>query len=196
MKLEVKDIDISSGGSLIAVLNKKDADKMDLHSRDRVKIVKGSKIETVLLNIGGSPLDSDQDGLTDQEEISKFGTNPLNPDSDNDTYLDGEEVSAAPAISGEVDWQDISVNLTAGPHALEWRYVKDNQDSEGDDAGWIDEVRIRYSGDILVDFVPSVTSLPDSYITSSSDYVEKINKKLNSSGCKSPHRDLNSRPLH
>ena len=38
---------------------------------------------------------------------------------------------------------------------------------------------------------------PDSYITSSSDYVEKINKKLNSSGCfKSPHRDLNSRPLH
>ena len=38
--------------------------------------------------------------------------------------------------------------------------------------------------------------LPDCYITSSSDYVEKINKKLNSSGCKSPHRDLNSRPLH
>ena len=54
MKLEVKDMDISSGGTLIAVLNKKDAKKMDLHKRDRVKIIKGNKIETVLLNIGES----------------------------------------------------------------------------------------------------------------------------------------------
>ncbi len=54
MKLEVKDMDISSGGALIAVLNEKDAEKMDLHSRDRVKIIKKGKIETVLLNIGES----------------------------------------------------------------------------------------------------------------------------------------------
>jgi len=54
MKLKVKDMDISSGGSLIAVLNKKDAQKMDLHSRDRIKIIKGKKIETVLLNISES----------------------------------------------------------------------------------------------------------------------------------------------
>ena len=54
MKLEVKDMDISSGGSLIAVLNRKDADKMDLHSLDRIKIIKGNRIETVVLDIGTS----------------------------------------------------------------------------------------------------------------------------------------------
>ncbi len=37
-------------------------------------------------------LDSDQDGLTDQEEVIMYKTDPLNPDTDNDTYLDGEEV--------------------------------------------------------------------------------------------------------
>ncbi|MBW2989553.1 AMP phosphorylase [Candidatus Woesearchaeota archaeon] len=54
MKLEVKDMDISSGGPLVAVLNTKDAEKMDLHSGDRVKIIKNSRVETVLLNIGES----------------------------------------------------------------------------------------------------------------------------------------------
>jgi AMP phosphorylase len=54
MKLEVKDMDISSGGALVAVLNGKDADKMDLHSLDRIKIIKGNRIETVVLDIGTS----------------------------------------------------------------------------------------------------------------------------------------------
>ncbi len=54
MKLEVKDMDISSGGPLIAVLNEKDAEKMDLHKGDRVKVIKKGKVETVLLNIGES----------------------------------------------------------------------------------------------------------------------------------------------
>lgn len=35
--------------------------------------------------------DSDNDGLTDQQE-SLYGTNSLNPDTDNDGYLDGDEV--------------------------------------------------------------------------------------------------------
>lgn len=56
MKLQVKDMDISSGGPLVAVLNENDAKKMDLHSMDRVKIIKikRGKVETVLLNIGES----------------------------------------------------------------------------------------------------------------------------------------------
>lgn len=54
MRLKVKDMNISSGGALIAVLNKKDAKKMDLHSKDRVKIIKKGKIETVLLDIAQS----------------------------------------------------------------------------------------------------------------------------------------------
>lgn len=36
--------------------------------------------------------DSDQDGLFDKEEIDVYKTDPLNPDTDGDSYLDGEEV--------------------------------------------------------------------------------------------------------
>ena len=54
MKLRVKDIDISSGGPLIAVLNHKDAAMLDLHVMDRIKIKKGKKIETVVVDIAQS----------------------------------------------------------------------------------------------------------------------------------------------
>jgi hypothetical protein len=38
-------------------------------------------------------LDSDGDGLTDKQEFIN-GTDPNNPDTNNDGYLDGEEVKA------------------------------------------------------------------------------------------------------
>jgi len=45
-------------------------------------------------DLGTNPrlVDSDSDGLSDWEEIRIFDTDPLNNDSDGDTYLDGEEV--------------------------------------------------------------------------------------------------------
>lgn len=45
--------------------------------------------------LGTSPskVDTDDDGLFDLEEVEIYHTNPLNPDSDGDTYLDGKEVS-------------------------------------------------------------------------------------------------------
>ncbi|MBI3027003.1 AMP phosphorylase, partial [Candidatus Woesearchaeota archaeon] len=54
MKLKVRDIDISSGGPLIAVINYKDAAMLDLHVMDRVKIKRGRKIETVVVDIARS----------------------------------------------------------------------------------------------------------------------------------------------
>lgn len=36
--------------------------------------------------------DSDDDGLNDKEEIKIYKTNPNEPDTDGDTFLDGEEV--------------------------------------------------------------------------------------------------------
>ncbi|MFC1591806.1 hypothetical protein ACFL43_04725 [Thermodesulfobacteriota bacterium] len=41
----------------------------------------------------GSAGDSDSDGLSDDDELSKYGSNPLDDDTDGDGYLDGEEVS-------------------------------------------------------------------------------------------------------
>jgi hypothetical protein len=40
----------------------------------------------------GTPLDSDNDGLTDEEEVTVYGTDPDLPDSDSDFLLDSEEV--------------------------------------------------------------------------------------------------------
>jgi len=37
-------------------------------------------------------IDTDNDGLSDYEEVEVYHTNPLNADSDGDTYADGEEV--------------------------------------------------------------------------------------------------------
>ena len=53
-KLKVKDMDISTGGTLVAILNQKDATLFDLHPLDRVKVRKGDKFETVVLDIAES----------------------------------------------------------------------------------------------------------------------------------------------
>lgn len=36
--------------------------------------------------------DTDDDGLSDFEEVEIYNSDPINPDTDNDTYLDGDEV--------------------------------------------------------------------------------------------------------
>ncbi len=51
MKLKVKDMDIATGGPLVAILNEKDAMKFDMHPMDRAKVIKGRKIETVVVDI-------------------------------------------------------------------------------------------------------------------------------------------------
>lgn len=39
-------------------------------------------------------IDTDDDGLSDKEEINIYQTNPLDPDTDGDTYLDGMEIKS------------------------------------------------------------------------------------------------------
>ncbi len=51
MKLRVKDMDVATGGPLVAILNEKDALKFDIHHMDRIKVAKNGKIETVVVNI-------------------------------------------------------------------------------------------------------------------------------------------------
>ncbi len=54
MKLKVKDMDIATGGVRVAILNKKDAKQLDLHSGDRVIVHDGSQVVTCILNISES----------------------------------------------------------------------------------------------------------------------------------------------
>ena len=49
--------------------------------------------------------------------------------------VDGEVVRR---LCGETEWQNESVSITGdGEHALEWRYIKDDMESEGEDAAWV-----------------------------------------------------------
>lgn len=50
--------------------------------------------------------------------------------------------SGNPGISGTVDWQLITVALSAGQHTLTWEYAKDETESAGADAAWIDLVAL------------------------------------------------------
>lgn len=54
MRLKVKDLDISTGGTLLAILNEEDSKKLDLHALDRIKVGFHGKIETVIVNIAES----------------------------------------------------------------------------------------------------------------------------------------------
>ncbi|MFH1477739.1 MAG: M4 family metallopeptidase [Verrucomicrobiota bacterium] len=51
--------------------------------------------------------------------------------------IDGQETNA---ISGETDWALYSVALGSGTHTNTWKYTKDTSVSNGQDAGWVDEV--------------------------------------------------------
>lgn len=55
-------------------------------------------------------------------------------------YIDG--VAQSGAISGEVDWQQMSFSLATGTHALKWVYSKDVSDSAGSDCGWVDQLTL------------------------------------------------------
>ncbi len=59
----------------------KDTDKDGLLDSEEEKL--GTRVDLI---------DTDGDGLSDREEIKVYKTNPLNNDSDNDTYKDGEEI--------------------------------------------------------------------------------------------------------
>lgn len=54
MKFKVKDMDIATGGTLIAIINEKDAEKLDFHSGDRILVKNGKGEVTCILDISES----------------------------------------------------------------------------------------------------------------------------------------------
>ncbi len=58
--------------------------------------------------------------------------------------------SALQEISGYEDWVEYSVNIPAGNHTVKWRYKKDASGSNGDDRGWVDEVRFLQNSDVAL----------------------------------------------
>ncbi len=54
MKLKIKDMDIATGGVKVCLLNEKDAEKLDLHHMDRIRLTKGKKTCIAVLDIAES----------------------------------------------------------------------------------------------------------------------------------------------
>lgn len=52
-------------------------------------------------------------------------------------------------ISGEVDWEQLSLDLASGPQFLEWTYFKNDSVSAGDDRGWVDQLSFVPAGGAL-----------------------------------------------
>ncbi|MEC7903931.1 MAG: trypsin-like serine protease, partial [Verrucomicrobiota bacterium] len=46
-------------------------------------------------------------------------------------------------ISGEVDWHEFKIALPDGDHTIQWVYRKDETVSEGEDAGWVDQIQFQ-----------------------------------------------------
>ncbi len=60
-------------------------------------------------------------------------------------------------ITGEAGWAQITTTIEAGPHTLTWEYYKDSSESDGEDAGFVDEVAVMGTdpGALTVDIVPA-----------------------------------------
>ncbi|MGJ8725469.1 MAG: Ig domain-containing protein [Roseibacillus sp.] len=63
-------------------------------------------------------------------------------------YLDGQEQVGAPAISGEIDWQLVTISIPVGTHTLRWSYEKDFSVSNGQDAAWVDDIQFSDTVDL------------------------------------------------
>ncbi|MFQ6126074.1 MAG: hypothetical protein ACE5R6_15920 [Candidatus Heimdallarchaeota archaeon] len=58
--------------------------------------------------------DTDGDGLTNKEEVEIYKTNPTDEDSDNDTYSDGEEISALTDPKDPLDYPKTTLSEVSG----------------------------------------------------------------------------------
>ena len=51
-------------------------------------------------------------------------------------------------ISGDIDWEYFSYNLSVGEHTIQWSYVKDKSLSWGSDAGYVDDIHFTSSNSL------------------------------------------------
>ncbi len=87
------------------------------------------------------------DGLTTSFQTIIGGPGTLSfwwkvsSETNNDTlrlYVAGTEQIR---VSGEVDWQRVTLSLPAGSNTVQWRYTKNGSVSAGQDRAWVDEVQ-------------------------------------------------------
>lgn len=75
---------------IVPALSTKDTDQDGLNDQEELE-----------LGTNANSTDTDTDGLFDREEVRVYKTDPLKPDTDGDTFLDGAEVKSGYNPSGE-----------------------------------------------------------------------------------------------
>lgn len=88
--------------------------------------------------------------------------------------IDG--ISTGLSISGETGWQQVRVPVSAGAHTLQWTYSKDASVSDGQDAGWVDEVN-------YVPDAPVILSSPTNQIVDAGAMVSFRVQATGLTGC-------------
>ena len=59
-------------------------------------------------------------------------------------------------IDDLVDWERRVLPIPAGAHTISWRYEKDGNGTEGEDAAWLDEVQVIDGRDPEGDGLPTI----------------------------------------
>ncbi len=85
-------------------------------------------------------IDTDGDGLTDQDEINIYKTDPNNPDTDGDGLSDGDEVIKyrTDPLKGDSDGD----GLSDGDEVMKYKTDPNNPDTDGDGLSDGDEVLV------------------------------------------------------
>ncbi len=73
--------------------------------------------------------------------------------------IDGNPNAAQ--ISGNVDWDEVILQIPAGPHTVVWSYSKNSSGSVGEDCGWVDQVRFVADSDMDPPVLQSVVITPN-----------------------------------
>jgi len=93
------------------------------------------KYATVLLLDKNDPGDTDGDGLSDYDEVDKYGTDPTLPDTDGDGLLDKEEVLVYGTDAKKVDTDNDGIpdkwEITNGLNPLSGDDALQDKDSDG-----------------------------------------------------------------
>ena len=93
----------------------------------------------------GMPVDTDGDGLSDDDEVNVHGTDPLHPDTDRDGLSDGDEVNAFGTDPLDVDTDDdlLSDGEEVNTHGT------DPRDEDTDNGGLPDGIEVLAGTDPL-----------------------------------------------
>ncbi|MCR5783239.1 MAG: VWA domain-containing protein [Clostridia bacterium] len=105
--------------------------------------------EETLLGTNPAYFDSDYDYLSDYDEVNKYHTDPLNPDSDNDGVPDGKEVqnNSDPLVKESVFETEVSVGTidADNPVSVSAKVTTDNIG-----AGTLDIKEVSHSDNALI----------------------------------------------